>query len=1149
VNRHRFRGENTKHINSFGAYGEIRRMAYHLGTGQLLATQSGMAFTMAKKTKRRISIGLVSTAFTLFIAMMAFQNCAPGFQVDAEVLASEQAAAATPELDLSANAELTNATDVTLSFAVGGVSSNMVLKTTCQLNDLELKECPAKSITYSGLADGDYVFKVSVETPRGKTASESFLFRKDSTKPVLTMSSTPSVLTNQVNTSFVFTATDNLSGVSKVQCTLDALTASDCASPASLTALAAGAHTFKVQVTDKAGNKADLYSYAWTIDLTVPTVLISANPLPVTNQTSASLTFAGTGIVSYECDLDAAGFTSCASPKTYAGLASGNHTFRVRGTNAAGTVSSPASYSWMIDNAPPATPVITANVNTTTVLTSATFNFSSTDAGSGVASYQCSSDASAFANCSSPITRNGLTAGSHSLQVKATDNAGNVSAVGSFTWVIDLSPPVIAFTQTPQKLQGIGVSAFRFSLTDAQGVASARCYWTTSTETSTPIDCLGGTANFNLPVGGYVFYVQATDALGNSSMLSYAWDIDDGMGTIAKFKTIKGRWVHFCGVTMNDTVKCWGNGAYNDFINDSAVPVDQPGIANVLSLSVGGWQSCVMLAGGHFNCWGNSSYGLSGDHGLTGALQISAGEFHNCVLLAGGVVKCWGNNSSGQVGNGTTVDQLEPVDVQGLAGAKFVSAGNYGSCAITAQDTVKCWGAGFGNLPVAIAGLSNIKFVDAGGGESCAIDNQNNLKCWSAGLAPHAIVGLPQVKSIAVDNYSACAVGINGLSYCWGSNQYGGLSSKDPKATFAQVMGLTNVKEAAVGVETSCFLTEENTVKCTGGNDTGEIGYSVTSIAPTPVDFKGLSDVKMISGFGPYCALTNAGTVKCWGRGNLGNGTDDPSLVPVDVAGLSGIKSISVGDGYTCVITAQDTVKCWGRSGDTRAIVKVPTDVAGLTGVKSIQVGWQHACALAFNGVVKCWGSDPFNGALGNGATTQLDVPTEILSDVSTLAGTAYNYCAIVTGGAIKCWGYNFTTTPQAVPAFAGIKSISGGQQSFCGVDANGSIQCWNNAVLMAPQGLTGFSTVAAGYLHNCAMNAAGDVRCWGDNSVGELGYNYTAPAPYNTAVPMTTLKSVAAVFPGSNVTYLKYVDGTIGLVGPKSTEFWGLTAVIKDPQ
>lgn len=58
-----------------------------------------------------------------------------------------------------------------------------------------------------------------------------------------------------------------------------------------------------------------------------------------------------------------------------------------------------------------------------------------------------------------------------------------------------------------------------------------------------------------------------------------------------------------------------------------------------------------------------------------------------------------------------------------------------------------------------------------------------------------------------------------------------------------------------------------------------------------PVDVDGLDEgVAAVSVGGPTCVLMSAGGVKCWstgGQGELGNGTNDESAVPVDVL-LSG---------------------------------------------------------------------------------------------------------------------------------------------------------------------------------------------------------------------------------------------------------------------
>jgi hypothetical protein len=51
----------------------------------------------------------------------------------------------------------------------------------------------------------------------------------------------------------------------------------------------------------------------------------------------------------FQCSLDGAAFSSCNSPVSYTGLASGPHTFDVRATDAAGnTDATPASYAWSV---------------------------------------------------------------------------------------------------------------------------------------------------------------------------------------------------------------------------------------------------------------------------------------------------------------------------------------------------------------------------------------------------------------------------------------------------------------------------------------------------------------------------------------------------------------------------------------------------------------------------------------------------------------------------------------------------------------------------------------------------------------------------------------------------------------------------------
>ena len=87
-------------------------------------------------------------------------------------------------------------------------------------------------------------------------------------------------------------------------------------------------------------------------DTTPPDTLIDSGPAEgsTTSTTSASFAFHSSEVgSSFECSLDSAPFAACASPKDYANLPAGSHTFKVRAIDAAGNVDlTPASRTWTV---------------------------------------------------------------------------------------------------------------------------------------------------------------------------------------------------------------------------------------------------------------------------------------------------------------------------------------------------------------------------------------------------------------------------------------------------------------------------------------------------------------------------------------------------------------------------------------------------------------------------------------------------------------------------------------------------------------------------------------------------------------------------------------------------------------------------------
>ncbi len=81
--------------------------------------------------------------------------------------------------------------------------------------------------------------------------------------------------------------------------------------------------------------------------------VISSGPANPTTATSATFVFSSsTAGSTYLCSLDSASFVACTSPRSYSGLAAGNHVFRVEAKRK-GRVSPPASWAWTVQAPPP----------------------------------------------------------------------------------------------------------------------------------------------------------------------------------------------------------------------------------------------------------------------------------------------------------------------------------------------------------------------------------------------------------------------------------------------------------------------------------------------------------------------------------------------------------------------------------------------------------------------------------------------------------------------------------------------------------------------------------------------------------------------------------------------------------------------------
>lgn len=283
----------------------------------------------------------------------------------------------------------------------------------------------------------------------------------DSTPPDTTITAAPATPGTATTVTFQFSGSDNVTATALTfGCRLYPAAGvppafAACTSPFTAGALADGAYVFETRATDAAGNvDATPASHAFTVDTVAPTATINANPAAATNSTSANFGFTGadpggSGVAAFQCSLDAGAFAACTSPQAYAGLTEATHIFRVRARDNAGNTGVAATFTWVVDLTAPDT-TITAAPPAASASTNASFSFSGSDAGSGVASFECSLDGGVFTACTSPQNYAGLSEGNHTFQVRAVDAAGNVDGSAAVrAWVVDTTAPAAPVVTTP----------------------------------------------------------------------------------------------------------------------------------------------------------------------------------------------------------------------------------------------------------------------------------------------------------------------------------------------------------------------------------------------------------------------------------------------------------------------------------------------------------------------------------------------------------------------------------------------------------------------------------------------------------------------------------------------------------------------------
>ncbi len=468
-------------------------------------------------------------------------------------------------------------------------------------------------------------------------------------------------------------------------------------------------------------------------------------------------------------------------------------------------------------------------------------------------------------------------------------------------------------------------------------------------------------------------------------------------------------------------------------------------------------------------------------------IKVDLGTRFSVALKQDGTVWTWGRNQNCQLGLGNKTNYKEPQQVTGITEKIIdVAAGNGHAIALTNNKEVYAWGYNY--------------YGQVGNGTKTNVIN------------PIKIEDLTNIVQIDAYKYMSIALNSDGEVYVWGQ----GYGTKPRKL---------NLSRKVIDVAGNIILAENRRA------------YDLKEKKSYGTDL-----IKISAGSNHYLGLTAEGKVIAWGTnkyGQLGNGTNTSSSIPVDVVTpdgkgiLENIVEISAGNQYSIVSDKDGNVYTFGDntnnklgSGVTR---NKPELVSGLPKIELVATSENsHTAIVDWDGFVYTVGLNDY-GQLGLKDKTDRSTfemigefeiectPNKIVLNVGTTQNISLS---LTTSFSLKTNNQNMNIINTSI-ANESIASLAGNtitanrigktilNASYSGVmgSVNTDIKQYyrNIEIEVLPQGGTVVPKVESGNGFTTSLKADGTVWTWGQNIYGQLGIGNTDL--YNEPQKVTIIK------------------------------------------
>lgn len=278
---------------------------------------------------------------------------------------------------------------------------------------------------------------------------------------------------------------------------------------------------------------------------------------------------------------------------------------------------------------------------------------------------------------------------------------------------------------------------------------------------------------------------------------------------------------------------------------------------------------------------------------LMGVARIASSQFNSLAVLNDGTLWVTGDGHFGSLGTGGN-DRIDLwTRIASMSDVKWVAASGSASYAVTGTGQLWLTGSAVGLEPPAgqvshyqwapVPGMTDVRLVDTVRGSSFggALALKGDGTVWAAGV-----------------------------------NLYGSLGFGDEWEirSWRQIPGLSGVVDISGGFNFSLALKADGTLWATGGNPASA---TVSSFGGAPrrtfAEVLGISNVKSIAA-GPHCSMVITGDRSLWVTGSGGSafglGSGAPSSVVgwIRVPNLTGVKAVTTNCRWSLAIKSDGTL-------------------------------------------------------------------------------------------------------------------------------------------------------------------------------------------------------------------------------------------------